>query len=187
MAATARSAGGSGVIDHPQPGQNAALAGMTVPQCGHFMVACAGFARLLSALSFGLDKSASIPLLSAFFANTINLECVASGYVMVFASYFLLDFADFLGEKFDRSAAFGADHVVMTAAVVLVLITGDAVVEGDFAGQSATGEELQRAVNGGEADARVGFLDQAVQFVGGEMFAGFEEGSQNRVTLFGLF
>jgi hypothetical protein len=150
-----------------------------VPQCGHFTVACAGFA--------GLDKSASIPLLSAFFANTINLECVAGGYVMMLASDLLLDFSDFLREKFDRSSALGAHHVVMTAAVVLVLITGDAVVEGDFAGESATGEEFQRAVDSGETDARIGFLDQTVQFVGGEMFAGFEESSQNRVALLGLF
>lgn len=85
---------------------------------------------------------------------------------MVLASDLLLDFSDFLGEKFDRGAALGAHHVVMTAAVVLMFITGDAVVEGDFAGQAATGEELQRAVDRGEADARIGFLHQAVQFVG---------------------
>jgi hypothetical protein len=106
---------------------------------------------------------------------------------MVLASDLLLDFSDFLGEKFDRCAALGADHMVMTAAIVLVLITRNAVVESDFAGQPATGEEFQRAVDGGEADAGIGFLDQAVQFVGGEMFAGFEESSQNGVALFGLF
>ena len=146
-------------------------------------MACGGFAGLFSAL----DKSATIPLLSAFFAKTINLEGVASGHIMVLASDLLLDFSDFLGEKFDRCAALGADHVVMTATVILVLITRNAVVESDFAGQSATGEELQGTVDGGEANARVGFLNQAVQFVGGEVFAGFEESSQNRVALFGLF
>jgi hypothetical protein len=142
-------------------------------------VACAGFE--------GLDKSATIPLLLTFFANTINLEGVASGYVMVLASDLLLDFSDFLGEKLDRGAALRAHHVVMTAAVVLVLITGNAVVEGDFAGKSATGEELEGAVDGGEADAGIGFLDEAVQFVGRKMFARFQESSQNRVALFGLF
>jgi len=35
-AAAARSAAGIGVIDHPQPGQKAALSGIRVPQCGHF-------------------------------------------------------------------------------------------------------------------------------------------------------
>jgi len=142
-------------------------------------VACAGFA--------GLDKSASIPLLSAFFANAVDLESMAGGYVMVFATDLLFDFSDFLGEKFDRGAALGTDHVVMTAAVVLVLITSNAVVKGDFAGQATTSQELQGAVDGGKTDARIGFLHQAVQFVGRKMLAGFEEGPQNRVALFGLF
>ncbi len=73
---------------------------------------------------------------------------------MVLASDLLLDFSYFLGEKFDRSAALGADHVVMAAAVVLVLITRNAVVKGDFASQSATGEELECAVDSGKANAR---------------------------------
>ena len=77
----------------------------------------------------------------------------------------------------------GADHVVMAAAVVLVLVAGDAVVKGDFAGQAALGQQLQRAVDGGVADAGVFFLHQAVKFVGGKMVAGFEEGAQDGVAL----
>lgn len=106
---------------------------------------------------------------------------------MVLVSDLLLDFPDFFREKFDRGAALGAHHVVMTAAVVLVLIARDAVVKGDFAGEAATREKLERAVNSGETDARVGFFDQAVQFVGGKMFASFEEGPKNGAALFGLF
>ncbi len=74
----------------------------------------------------------------------------------------------------------------MAAPVVLVLVTGDAVVEGDFAGQSALGEQLERAVNRGVADDGVFFLHQAVQFVGGEMIASFQKGAQNGVALRGL-
>ena len=74
----------------------------------------------------------------------------------------------------------------MTAAVVLVFVAGDAVMKGDFAGQAATRQKFQRAVDGGEADARVGLPDQLVQFFGREMFASFQEGAQDGVALFGL-
>ena len=74
----------------------------------------------------------------------------------------------------------------MAAPVVLVLVAGDAVVEGDFAGQAALRQQFQRAVDGGVSDAGIIFLHQAVQFVGGEMVAGFEERAQNRVALGGL-
>ena len=112
---------------------------------------------------------------------------MAGGNVTVLTSDLPLDFSDFLREKFDRGAALCAYHVVMTAAVVLVLVTRDAVVKGDFAGQATTRQKLQRPVDGGETDARIGFLDQSVQFVGREMFTSFEEGPQNRAALFGLF
>ncbi len=111
---------------------------------------------------------------------------MASGNVPVFASDLLLDFSDLLREKFDRRAALGAHHVMMAAAIVLVFVTRDAVVKSDFAGQAAARQKFQRAVNGGEADARVGFLDQAMQFVGREMFASFQESPQNCAPLFGL-
>ncbi len=188
IAAAARSAGGIGVIDHPHPGQNAAFAGITVPQCGHFTEACAGFAGKFAGLFPELDNSASIRLLpiAAFFANAVDLESVAGGKVTVLASNLLLDFSNFLGEKFDRSTALGTHHVVMTAAVVLVFITRDAVVKGDFAGQTAIRQQFQRPIDGGEADARIGFLDQPMQFVGRKMFASFQEGPQNCVALFGL-
>ncbi len=97
-----------------------------------------------------------------------------------------LDRSDLLREKFDRSAALGTYHVVMTAAVVLMLVTRDAVVKGNFAGQSATSQKLQRPVDSGESYARIGFFDQPMQFVDREMFASFKERPQNCVALFGL-
>ena len=125
-------------------------------------------------------------LLAAVFADTIDLEGVARGEVVVSASDLLLELADFLRKEFHRAAAFGADHVVMAAAVVLMLVAGNAVVEGDLTGESALGEKLQRAINGGVADAGVFFLHEAVEFVGGEMVASFEERAQDGVALRGL-
>ena len=168
---------------------------MAVPQWGHFTEVGAGFAGLFSAvfpallsalfstLFSGLDNSASIRFLPAFLADTINLEGVAGGNVTVLASDLALDFSDFLREKFNRGAALCTYHVVMTAAVVLVFVTRDAVVKGDFAGQPATRQKLQRPVDGGETNARIGFLDQAIQFVDRKMLASFEEGPQNCVAL----
>jgi len=112
---------------------------------------------------------------------------MASGEVAIFLAYFLLEAAHVLGKEFDGTAAIRADHVVMAAAVVLVLVAGNAVVEGDFAGQAALRQQFQRAIDGGVADAGVFFLHQAVQFVGGEMVAGFEKGMQDHVALRSLF
>src|SRR5579862_3971816 len=112
---------------------------------------------------------------SAFFADAINLERVAGGEIVVFPANFLLELARFLGKELHRAAAVSANHVVMAAAIVLVLIAGNAVVKGNFAGQAAFGEQLKSAVNGGVSDASIFFLHQAVKFVGREMVAGFEE------------
>jgi len=71
----------------------------------------------------------------------------------------------------------------MTAAVVLMLVAGDAVVKSDFAGQSAFGEQLQSAIDGSVADAGILLLNQAVELVGGKMVAGLKKGAENRVTL----
>ena len=164
------------------------------------MEPCAGFAGSLTELSLalfsklfggifaGLDNSASIRFLpiAAFFANAVDLESVAGGDVTVFVSDLPLDRSDLLREKLDRSAALGTHHMMMTAAIVLMFVARDAVMKSNFARQSATSQKLQRPVDGGETDARIGFLDQPMQFVDRKMFTSFEEGPQNCVALFGL-
>jgi hypothetical protein len=124
--------------------------------------------------------------LAALLADSVDLEGVAGGGVVVTATDFLLDLADLLREKFDRTAAFGADHVVMAAAVVLVLVPRNAVVKGDFAGQSAFGQQLQGTVDGGVSDGRIFFLYKPVQFFGGKMVAGLKKRAQDGVSLGGL-
>ena len=91
------------------------------------------------------------------------------------AADFLLQLIYFPRKKFHGTAALGADHVVMAAAVVLVLVAGNAVVEGDFTGQPALGQEFEGTINRGVTDASVFFLHQTVQFIGGEMVTGFQE------------
>jgi hypothetical protein len=65
---------------------------------------------------------------------------MAGGGVVVAAADFQFDLIDLAGKELDRTAAFGADHVVMAATIVLVLIAGNAIVEGDFAGEAAFGQ-----------------------------------------------
>lgn len=110
---------------------------------------------------------------------------MARRQVVVFPADFLFQLFKFRGEEFHRRATFGADHVVVSAAVVLVLVAGDAVVEGDFGGEPALGEELEGAIHGGEADLRVLFANLAVEFVGGQVVALLEKSLQDRVALAG--
>ncbi len=87
----------------------------------------------------GSERTNGLILLAAVFADSINLEGVAGGYVVVFLANLLFQLPDLLREKFYRTAAPGADHVVMTAPVVLVFVAGDAVVECHFTGKAAFG------------------------------------------------
>ena len=78
--------------------------------------------------------------LLALAADAVNLEGIAGGDVAVFVSDLFFQLLDLRRKKLDGAATFGADHVMMAAPVVLVLVAGDAVVEGDLAGEAALGE-----------------------------------------------
>jgi hypothetical protein len=132
------------------------------------------------------ERTRCVILLAALFADPVDLKGVTGGEIVIFAADLLLELANFLREKFDRAAAIRANHVVMAAAIVLVLVTGNAVVKGDFAGQATLCQQFQGAVDRGVADAGIFFLDEAVEFVGGKMIAGFQERAQDRVALLRL-
>src|ERR1035437_9862001 len=82
-------------------------------------------------------------LLLAPLAYTVDLESVARRQVLVLAANFLLNAFDIARKELHRAAAFGANHVMMVAAIVLLFITGHAVIESNFAGQPALGQQLQ--------------------------------------------
>src|SRR5664280_3854773 len=121
--------------------------------------------------------------LLASLANAVNLEGVARRQVLVLAANFLLNAFDVARKELHRAAAFGADHVMVVAAIVLLFITGHAVIEGNFAGQPALGQQLQSPIDSGKSDALVVFLDQPIQFVGGEVVTGVEKGAQDDTPL----
>ena len=95
----------------------------------------------------------------------------------------LFDFSYFGRKESNAGATFGTHHVVVAAPVVLMLIARNAIMKRNLAGQAATSQQLQRTVNGREADAGILFLDQTVQFIGGEMFASFQECARDCAAL----
>src|SRR5581483_2686146 len=76
---------------------------------------------------------------------------------------------------------------MMTAAVVLVLVTSNSIVECYLAGQATFRQELEGAIHGGVANFRVLFLYQPVQFIARKMFPRFKERSENCVPLLSMF
>lgn len=97
--------------------------------------------------------------LSAIFAEPVNLERVPGGFVMVLAPDLLFQPIHFGGKELNRTAASCAYHVMVTASIVLMLITSNPVMKRNFARQSTFGEQLQRAVNGSKSDARIALAD----------------------------
>ena len=70
------------------------------------------------------------------FTQAVDLEGVPRGGVVMFATDLLFQPVDLRRKEFHRTAALRTHHVMMAAAVVLMLITGDAVVKSHFARQS---------------------------------------------------
>jgi hypothetical protein len=92
LAATSRSPDDNGIMERPQPGQNAAPAGIELSQRGQSVSACAGVGELY--------ESTAIGLLSAFFADAVDLKRMSSGYEVMLAPNLLFQFPDFRREKF---------------------------------------------------------------------------------------
>lgn len=125
-------------------------------------------------------------LLAAIFADPINLKRVPGSEVVILAANLLLEIPDLLRKEFDRTAAIGAHHVMMTASVVLMFVAGDSVMESNFAGQATLGQKFERTVDGGVPDTGVSFLYKAVEFVGRQMIASLQKSAQNGIPLSGL-
>ena len=75
---------------------------------------------------------------------------------------------------------------MMAAPVVLVLVAGNAIVERNLAGKSAVRQEFESSVDGRESDVWIFLLDQSMEFVSREMFAGFQKCAQDGIPLTSL-
>ena len=80
---------------------------------------------------------------------------------------------DLFAVELYQPAAFGADQMVVVLMVVKVLVARVGVTQTLLARQPAFGQELERAVNGREANGRVFDFDDVVKVFGAEMTFGF--------------
>jgi len=120
----------------------------------------------------------------ALLTKSVNLEGMSRRSVVVLSPDLLLDLFNLGRKELNGAATFGTDHVVMGAAIVLMLVSSDAIVKCKFGRKSALGEELESAIDRGESNLRVLLLHQAMEFVGREMVANFEKRPKNSVSLF---
>ena len=125
-------------------------------------------------------------LLLARLADTIHLKVVTRGHVVVFASNLFLYLVDLRRIELHRAAALRADHMVMAAPVVLVLIAGHSVLESHLARQPTLRQQLQRPVNRREPDPGIAALHQMVQLLRRKMAACLQKRAQDGVALSGM-
>jgi hypothetical protein len=75
----------------------------------------------------------------------------------------------------------------MAAAVVLMLVPRNAIMKGDFAGQSTLREQLKRAINRGYANSRIALAHELVELLDREVLVSFQKGEENGIALLGPF
>jgi len=80
------------------------------------------------------DAAAGLP--AAVLTHAVDLEGMACGLIVMFAADLLFQSVHFGREKLDGASAIGTDHVVMTAAVVLMLVARNAIMKSNCAGQT---------------------------------------------------
>lgn len=85
------------------------------------------------------------------------------------------DLRDFRGKELNGSAALGTYHVMVAAAVELVLKASGSIRERNHAGQPAFRQQLERAIYRSESDLGVFLPHQAEQLVRGKMIARLQE------------
>ena len=129
----------------------------------------------------GLDSAAAF--LAANIAEPVNNEVFARGVKKLYSPNLLLHHYVLRRKKNDRRVTLRANHVVVIAAIELVLIARHAVRKRNGAGQAAFRQQFERAVNRGEADLGVFLAHQAEKLVGGEMIARLKKSAQDGVAL----
>ena len=173
---------GTTCMGRPHPGQNAAEAGIPAAHSGQ-----ANTGELNSGIfDRALLTSIHAILPPALFTNPVDLKGMSCGQIVILAADLLFELADFLRKELDRTATLSANHVVMAAAVVLMLVARNPVVKGDFTRESTVGQQLERAIHRCVSDAAIFFLHQTMQFIGRQMIPCFEERAQDRIALCGL-
>ena len=95
----------------------------------------------------------------------------------------LLKLACFRRKELHGCAALRTHHVMVAATVELVLVPRHSIMKRHFARQPAFGQQLERAINGGEADFGVFLSYQPEKLIGGKMVARIQERPEDSVSL----
>src|SRR2546425_5353551 len=128
------------------------------------------------------------PALPALGADAVELHAVAPHHEAEEATDAVLEALQLLARELDDLAAALADDVVVVLALALDRLEARlAVVEVALGSEPDLLEQLERAVDGGVADAGVHLLDRRVELLDGEVPRGAEEHARDVVPLGGRF
>src|SRR5437879_2544878 len=140
------------------------------------------------AVHAGLGTGRAPPALAALGADAIELHAVAPHHEAEEATDAVLEALQLLARELDDLAAALADDVVVVLALPLDRLEARlAVVEVALGSEPDLFEQLERAVDGGVADAGVHLLDRRVELLDGEVPRGAEEHARDVVPLGGRF
>jgi hypothetical protein len=99
------------------------------------------------------------------------------------ACHFILKDLDLLRKEFDDLATLGTDHVIVVVVVEMMFVISAIVAETDLSCQTGLHQQLQRTVDGRQADTGVLFADQKIQIFACDMTLCSQERKQDGFTL----
>jgi hypothetical protein len=86
-------------------------------------------------------------------------------------------------KKFDHSATFGADHMIVVLMIVMVFIVGLVVAESDLTREARLGQKLKCPVNGRMSDSGVLALNEMVKIFAGQVSFRAQKRFENDIAL----
>ena len=116
-------------------------------------------------------------------ADTVEIVYVPAQHETVRRGNVLLQFFNAFVTDFHDFAAGETDHVIMMAVGMGDLVTGNAIAEVGFGGESGIAEKFERAVNGRLPDAGVFFLYMQIEFLKGMMSGKIKKSLGNGLAL----
>lgn len=102
-------------------------------------------------------------------AQAKNPQTVMRRLEIEFARNFILFVFDDFTVKLNQRAALRANQMIVMLVVVTVFVARIAISKSFLSREATFGQELERAVNGGEADRGVFGFDEVIQIFGAGM------------------
>lgn len=99
------------------------------------------------------------------------------------ACHLILKVFDIGREKLDHFPTLGTDHVVVMFVVVMVFVVGLVVPEPNFSCKAGLCQQLQSAINRGQADRWIYLVNKPMQVFAGKVFLGAQKDLKDEVAL----